>query len=911
MGAIANEASGETDAGVAFRGGRLPAADNPFFMDEAAEAFRPAPVAAPWKRSQMKAARSVFVFPGDEQAVTKGIFMAAEKMALPKKRRRDDDDAALYRNKATPSRRLLESAGRGVASNVGSPSSPFAFPPTASDPTARPVASEKAKGATSSKAKAMSRLQKSATTSIASKPLPLPPPPSLNVPARVAASFEVESSDESGQVGESAAEDVFAVSSSAASSSSSSSSDLDDVIFANRRTLVTTSSDEEEAKEEARPRFAAKGRGRGRPPNMAAKGKGSPAGKGKGKGKRGRPRKTTPPRKRATDKETAVERAPTGRESVRRAVTKRTTYRDTLSLAEMVVSDSEDERPQPYARRRSRAAEAESEADPDAEMNRRLSAGRHLQPAVFGDDSAISVVPDSQPVLGASTVSMEAPSTYTPRQNHARPRDKGKEKAEESADESSDGASVVSSTDSYESDGAPAVDVGAPPVEVVLAPARYVQVQRTVEDEALEQCRTYIRRQQSGGALPAKLPCLEGQCEALGTVLNRVLDYGENQSVLLMGPRGAGKTSVLRYALENLVPRNAFRTVSLHGLMQTDDTLAVKEIATQLGYVEEFERAKPGNFMEAIQFVMAKLRRTGYSDGQETGAVSAGDDERPVLLMMDEFDHFARTKQTLLYTIFDAMTSNEVHMAVVGVTARIDALEMLEKRVQSRFSQRQIFCSPPSNEEQMMEIIKMSMRLPDDFPFPDFRDEFNRNTERFLDDPLVVGIVSERFNVRRDVRWFYRFIKVAMDRLKPDRPFLERADLDEAKRVLSRSPLEDLLLGLSVLELALLVAMMKLEDAEMVPYNFEMVFDTYSTAAKPTFGGQAVFPVFNKAVAMKAMERIVDLRIVKVVESAASHSRKEFQSVRLMIESSQVLQVVQRHEECPITLRFWACQWQT
>lgn len=60
-----------------------------------------------------------------------------------------------------------------------------------------------------------------------------------------------------------------------------------------------------------------------------------------------------------------------------------------------------------------------------------------------------------------------------------------------------------------------------------------------------------------------------------------------------------------------------------------------------------------------------------------------------MVFVLDDFDGFARrSKQTLLYNLLDALQASRVRAAVVGVTARVDCVELLEKRVRSRFSHR-------------------------------------------------------------------------------------------------------------------------------------------------------------------------------------------------------------------------------
>jgi origin recognition complex subunit 4 len=41
-------------------------------------------------------------------------------------------------------------------------------------------------------------------------------------------------------------------------------------------------------------------------------------------------------------------------------------------------------------------------------------------------------------------------------------------------------------------------------------------------------------------------------CEDLLTVLKRTIDYGENNSVLVIGPRGSGKTHVVNITIDRV-----------------------------------------------------------------------------------------------------------------------------------------------------------------------------------------------------------------------------------------------------------------------------------------------------------------------------------------------------------------------
>lgn len=194
---------------------------------------------------------------------------------------------------------------------------------------------------------------------------------------------------------------------------------------------------------------------------------------------------------------------------------------------------------------------------------------------------------------------------------------------------------------------------------------------------------------------------------------------GSAESILLVGQRGSGKSAALIRALWSLqralwpapvpaansrwhpllahAPESAAAPlfcVHVDGLAIHDDAAAVAHISSQLaGLFARRGSAAPdhtplspastvpsthGAYEHHMAFVLRCLQ----------AAKSQG---IPVLLVIDEFDAFARqTKQTLLYNLLDMTQSSSVHFAVVGCTTRVDVVSLLEKRLRSRFSHRQI-----------------------------------------------------------------------------------------------------------------------------------------------------------------------------------------------------------------------------
>ena len=125
------------------------------------------------------------------------------------------------------------------------------------------------------------------------------------------------------------------------------------------------------------------------------------------------------------------------------------------------------------------------------------------------------------------------------------------------------------------------------------------------------------------------------------------------------------------------------------------------------------------SFEQHLEFVVGALR-----DGRASNV--------PVIVVMDHFEGFAGSrKQTLLYNLFDltqsarwvpyvpcagwcvarvytsphcvrpcgvgvsACAAHSVQIAVIGLTTRLDAVDMLEKRLKSRFSHRQLLFLRP------------------------------------------------------------------------------------------------------------------------------------------------------------------------------------------------------------------------
>jgi origin recognition complex subunit 4 len=130
---------------------------------------------------------------------------------------------------------------------------------------------------------------------------------------------------------------------------------------------------------------------------------------------------------------------------------------------------------------------------------------------------------------------------------------------------------------------------------------------------------------------------------------------------------------------------------------------------------------------------------------------------RPTVVILDAFDLFAQhARQSLLYCLLDTVQSCRVGqgnngLAVVGITTRIDTINLLEKRVKSRFSGRMIRTAPPSDLLFWINTSRRLLNTPADSS-SEWDTLWTFAVHTFLEDRRVVDTIKDTFALTRDVR---------------------------------------------------------------------------------------------------------------------------------------------------------------
>jgi origin recognition complex subunit 4 len=209
---------------------------------------------------------------------------------------------------------------------------------------------------------------------------------------------------------------------------------------------------------------------------------------------------------------------------------------------------------------------------------------------------------------------------------------------------------------------------------------------------------------------PSPLVGLDAEYKSVHQLIEQTVTAGEGNSMLLIGARGSGKTTLVNKVLSEVAKDNGgeYHVVRLNGFIHTDDKIALREIWRQLGKEMDIEEdgSGPGkNYADTLTTLLALLSHPSEQTGEVTDQVA-----KAVVFVIDEFDLFAlHPRQTLLYNLFDIAQSRKAPIAVIGLTTRIDVTNSLEKRVKSRFSHRYVHLSLAKTFTAFQEMCKAGL----------------------------------------------------------------------------------------------------------------------------------------------------------------------------------------------------------
>jgi len=389
----------------------------------------------------------------------------------------------------------------------------------------------------------------------------------------------------------------------------------------------------------------------------------------------------------------------------------------------------------------------------------------------------------------------------------------------------------------------------------------------------------------------------EDSVKYLLDMLYRTVDKGESNSLLVLGPRGVGKSALVKHVLEEAASKASWKenvvVVELSGHIQTDDKVALRDITKQLHLENVVGDKVFGSFAEHLSFLLASLK-TGDSTS------------KPIVFILDQFDSFCSHKnQTLLYNLFDVAQSKAVPITVVGISSSIDVTELLEKRVKSRFSHRHLYIWPINKLDTFLAMVSSLLMLG--------TQEFagwDAQVQEFLAKKDVSKFVEQKvFYVDNSIRNLKKFLYQALVRMVQTKT--SQLELDHFQFALDSSSNMDMdsmteqLRDLSITELCLLIAIKHIEQIyDNEPFNFEMVYHEFVKFKRRKY---STLPD-ERSVITKCWENLVDLELVSPRGTNARSLggiQEQFSLHIGQVPHSVLGQAVEKYPNCPTEVVQW------
>ncbi|CAL4140849.1 unnamed protein product, partial [Meganyctiphanes norvegica] len=420
------------------------------------------------------------------------------------------------------------------------------------------------------------------------------------------------------------------------------------------------------------------------------------------------------------------------------------------------------------------------------------------------------------------------------------------------------------------------------------------------EAEEVKQVHKYVRlnlrqwgtTKESGEHLLKSYPTQAAQLEEL---ISRTVQIGESNSALVIGARGIGKSAVVDTILNSLSSSGvlgAGLAVRLSGLLQTDDRLALKEITRQLNLENVTANKVFGSFAENLAFLLESLR----SGSKETS--------KPVIFLLDEFDLFCHHKnQTLLYNLFDVAQSAQAPICVIGLTCRLDVLQMLEKRVKSRFSHRQIHLFPSDKfDPHYLQILKLLLKMPDSMEQQVILLNWKKSNGEIKHNDKVYSIWQGHkyyHGESTEAKWI---LTLCMSNINEASPYLTSEMFSSSQSLMTSEAKTNIFHGLSVLQLCLVVAMKHLTTVyEGEPFNFEMVLREYRKFSQR----KSTMQSFDRPVVFKSFDQLQCLELVRPVDNSRG-VQPEYRLMQMMLPTTQVSSALSQLSGVPTDLLQWS-----
>ncbi|KDQ64531.1 hypothetical protein JAAARDRAFT_116424 [Jaapia argillacea MUCL 33604] len=396
--------------------------------------------------------------------------------------------------------------------------------------------------------------------------------------------------------------------------------------------------------------------------------------------------------------------------------------------------------------------------------------------------------------------------------------------------------------------------------------------------------------------------------EQLRDLLKGTVDRGEGNSCFLIGPKGSGKTRIVENAISAL-PKPPI-VIRLSGHVQTTDRLALREIARQLSfqtntsYLSDVDAENDSMMDDANPFLttadtpIISLPPPTHLPSLISILPTLA---RPTILILDAIDLFAlHPRQSLLYTLLDTAqsiraTPQTKGLAIIGVTSRVDTINLLEKRVKSRFSGRIIRCAGVGGWEGVVKgVLSVNIAEGREEEREEWAGLWKEGVRMFLEDRGVRDVIRETFALVKDVSLLARiFVSSRLSfALTPSSPFPAPSQLQSIITVQRCPPRFPFLNALPYPSVCLLIACIHARTSGHDVFTFEMLHESFRDQVRTSLS--APIQIEGGGVGM-AFEHLVDTRVfVNAGPAVNANSGREFVKYRCVLGREDVKRTVEK-----------------
>lgn len=413
-------------------------------------------------------------------------------------------------------------------------------------------------------------------------------------------------------------------------------------------------------------------------------------------------------------------------------------------------------------------------------------------------------------------------------------------------------------------------------------------------------------------------PSLQKAVDFIQENVRNTIEKSFNNSILVIGAPGSGKSlAVSRVCMQVDEERNTDKNdpqvgiVRLSGWAFSDEKASFREIARQLCEKLHLDFVRTASYGENIQFLLAVLKALAESN-------------KSALFILEDFDLFAHSnKQTFLYCLLDSLQKSHAQAMVIGTTCRYDCLNLLEKRVKSRFSHRNVILTPPistgdcqdknSNgdaEDGALAILESMLQLPEkEYPQTSAARKHNKKVHEAVHHAKVSQEMSKFLESSNSLRQIANIARKAIAMYCTQAKSTLSSDMIlkafNAVKTKSLHGYVPRISRLSVLDLTVLVSAYKAHTSRADGLlNFEMIhheFRSYATSGDHVDN-------YSKAAASKAFEHLMSQGIITFSRERSGplcRRDRNYASVLLQITRQELIEGLKFHKQCPMRLREW------